>query len=55
MKRLTLSLFTFTLLIAALVAPESLAGQRRRVVVRPARPARVVVRRPVATDEIGRT
>lgn len=48
MKRLTLSFFGFALLLAALVAPESLAGQRRRVVVRPARPARVVVRRPVA-------
>ncbi len=47
MKRLTLSFFGFALLLAALVAPESMAGQRRRVVVRPARPARVVVRRPV--------
>ena len=49
MKRLTLSLFTSTLLIAALAAPESIAGQRRVVVrpARPARPARVVVRRPV--------
>ena len=33
MKRLTLSLFGFALLMAALVAPESMAGQRRRVVV----------------------
>jgi hypothetical protein len=48
MKRLTLRLFSFALVMAALVAPESVAGQRRRVVVRPARPARVVVRRPVA-------
>ncbi|HYJ87476.1 MAG TPA: hypothetical protein VEW46_15555 [Pyrinomonadaceae bacterium] len=45
MKRLTL--FSFALVFAALFAPESIAGQRRRVVVRPARPARVVVRRPV--------
>jgi len=48
MKRLTLSFFGFALLLAALVAPESMAGQRRRGVVRPARPARVLVRRPVA-------
>ena len=48
MKRLTLSFFGFALLLAALVAPESMGGQRRRVVVKPARPARVVVRRPVA-------
>ncbi len=47
MKRLTLSFFGFALLLAALVAPESMAGQRRRVVVRPARPARVAVHRPV--------
>jgi len=47
MKRLSLSFFGFALILAALVVPESMAGQRRRVVVRPARPARVVVRRPV--------
>jgi hypothetical protein len=52
MKRLTLSFFSLALLIAALVAPESMAGQRRRVVVRPARPARVVVRRPVAQTRL---
>jgi hypothetical protein len=46
MKRVTL--FSFALVFAALFAPEFMAGQRRRVVVRPARPARVVVRRPVA-------
>lgn len=48
MKRLTLSFFGFAMLLAALVAPESMGGQRRRVVVRHARPARVVVHRPVA-------
>lgn len=54
MKRLTLSLFGFALLAAVLVAPESMAGQRR-VVVRPARharPARVVVRRPAARSTL---
>lgn len=48
MKRLTLSLFSFAVVLATLAPLESMAGQRRRVVVRPARPARVVVRRPVA-------
>ncbi len=52
MKRLTLSLFSFALVIGALAAPESVAGQRRRVVVRPARPARVVVHRPAARSTL---
>jgi hypothetical protein len=52
MKRLTLTLIGFVLVLAALVAPESMAGQRRRVVVRPARPARVVVHRPVAHSRL---
>ena len=51
MKRLTLSLFSFAFALVTLVPLESMAGQKRRVVVRPARvvvrPARVVVRRPV--------
>jgi hypothetical protein len=44
MKRLTLTLFSFALVLATLVPLESMAGQRRRVVVRH---SRVVVRRPV--------
>jgi hypothetical protein len=52
MKRLTLSLFSFAVVLATLVPLESMAGQRRRVVVRPARPARVVVRRPVARTRL---
>src|SRR6266850_2340956 len=45
MKRLTLSLFSFTLLLATVAPPESMAGQRRRVAVRR---GPVVVHRPVA-------
>lgn len=44
MKKLTLSLFSCAMVLATLVPDESMAGQKRRVVVRP---ARVVVRRPV--------
>jgi hypothetical protein len=47
MKRLTLGSLSFALLITTLAATESMGGQRRTVVVRPARPARVVARRPV--------
>jgi hypothetical protein len=46
MKKLTLSLFSCAVLLGALVPADSIAGQKRRVVVRPARPARVVVRHP---------
>ena len=50
MKRLTLSLFSFALVIATLVPlEESRAGQRRRVVVRH---SRGVVRRPVARTRL---
>ena len=49
MKRLTLSLFGFAFVLAALFPIESMAVQRRRVVVRP---ARVVVRRPVARTRL---
>lgn len=49
MKRLTLSMFSLSLVLATLVPLESMAGQRRRVVVRP---ARVVVRRPVARTRL---
>ncbi len=49
MKKLTVSLFSFALVLAILVPLESLAGQRRRVVVRP---ARVVVRRPVVRTRL---
>ena len=52
MKRLTLSLFSLAVVLATLAPLESMAGQRRRVVVRPARPARVVVRRPVARTRL---
>lgn len=52
MKRLTLTLFSFALVFATLVPLESMAGQKRRVVVRPARPARVVVRRPVVRTNL---
>jgi hypothetical protein len=52
MKRLTLSLFSFAVVLATLVPLEAMAGQRRRVVVRPARPARVVVRRPIARTRL---
>lgn len=45
MKKLSLSLFSFALLLATVAPPESMAGQRRRVVVRR---APVVVHRPVA-------
>ena len=45
MKRLIVSLFSFTLVMATLVPLESMAGQRRRVVVRR---APVVVHHPVA-------
>lgn len=45
MKRLTLILFSFALLLATVAPPESTAGQRRRVVVRR---APVVVHHPVA-------
>jgi hypothetical protein len=45
MKKLALSLFSFALVLTTLVPIESMAGQRRRIIVRP---ARVVVRRPVA-------
>ncbi|MEK6282699.1 MAG: hypothetical protein AABN95_20250 [Acidobacteriota bacterium] len=55
MKRLTLSLFSFALVLAFLAPLESMAGQRRRVVVRHARPARVVVHRPVAHRRIVHT
>src|SRR4051812_33949181 len=49
MKRLSLCLFSSALVLAALVPFESMAGQRRRVVVRP---ARVVVRRPVVRTRL---
>lgn len=52
MKRLTLSLVIFAVVLATLAPLEAMAGQRRRVVVRPARPARVVVRRPVARTRL---
>ncbi len=45
MKNLSLSLFSFALLLATVAPPESMAGQRRRVVVRR---APVIVHRPVA-------
>ena len=45
MKKLSLSLFSFALLMATVAPPESMAGQRRRVVVRR---APVVVHRPIA-------
>jgi hypothetical protein len=49
MKRLIVSLFSFAFVLATLVPLESIAGQRRRVVVRP---ARVVVRRPAARTRL---
>ena len=56
MKKLTLSLFGFALVLATLLPVESLAGQRRRVVVRPTRvvvrPSRVVVRGPVVRTRL---
>src|SRR6266550_3538679 len=45
MKNLSLSLFSFALLLATVAPPESMAGQRRRVVVRR---APVIVHQPVA-------
>ena len=48
MKRLTLSLFSFALVLATLVPLESTAGQQRRVVVRHAR----VVHRPVVRTRL---
>src|SRR6266576_3347212 len=45
MKKLRLSLFSFALLLTTMAPPESMAGQRRRVVVRR---APVIVHRPVA-------
>lgn len=48
MKKLTLSLFSCAVLLGMVVPFDSIAGQKRRtVVVRPARPARVVVHSPV--------
>src|SRR5687768_1144965 len=44
MKRLTLSMFSFVLVVATLAPVDLIAGQRRRVVVRP---ARTVIRHPV--------
>jgi len=52
MKRLTLSLFSCAVVLVALVPAETIVGQRRRVVVRPARPGRVVVRRPVVHTKL---
>lgn len=49
MKRLILSFLGFGIVITMLFPSESMAGQRRRVVVRP---ARVVVRRPVARTRL---
>ncbi|MCM3871208.1 MAG: hypothetical protein ND895_11020 [Pyrinomonadaceae bacterium] len=49
MKRVTLSLFSFALVLATLVPLESTAGQQRRVAVRH---ARVVVRRPVVRTRL---
>ncbi len=56
MKRLTLSLFCFSLVLVTLLPAESMAGQKRRVVVRPnrvvVRPTRTVVRRPVVRTRL---
>lgn len=49
MKRLSLSLFSFALVVTTLVPVESMAGQQRRVAVRH---ARVVVRRPVVRTRL---
>src|SRR5687767_7558188 len=49
MKRLTMILFSFALVMATMVPLESMAGQRRRVVVRR---GPVVVRRPVARTRL---
>ncbi len=49
MKRLRLYFLGVTVLITMVVPPNLLAGQRRRVVVRP---TRVVVRRPVARTKL---
>jgi len=49
MKRLTLSLFSFGLVLATLIPLESMAAQRRRVVVRR---GPVVVRRPVVRTRL---
>ena len=50
MKKLTLSMFSLAILVT-LLAPQSAAGQKRRVVVRPnkvvVRPNKVIVRRPI--------
>lgn len=55
MKKLTLSLFIFTLALTSFAAPAA-AGQKRRVVVRPTkvvvRPNKVVVRRPVTHTKL---
>jgi hypothetical protein len=49
MKRLTLNLFCFALAVTTLLPIESMAGQRRHVVVRP---NRVIVRRPVVRTRL---
>jgi|GEM_PF-978859 len=55
MKKLTLTVFGFALLLS-LVPTDSVVGQKRRVVVRPAkvvvRPNAVVVRRPVTRTKL---
>ena len=49
MKRLTVNLFSFALVLATLAPVDLIAGQRRRVVVRP---GRVVVRRPATRTRL---